>query len=134
MLIAVPSWLRGDIMRHVVTLVAALALTGCIGPNPNLGIADVGSMPAPIVRQAWAVQVTDTPPAGAVMLGPIEGTSCKNKAWDPLPTEAKALEQLQIKAVAMGAAGLSGVQYAKGEFSMATNCWASITASAMAYQ
>lgn len=113
---------------------SAIVLAGCIGPNSNLGIADVGSMPAPIVRQAWAVQVTETPPKGATMLGPIDGTSCKNKAWDPLPTEAKALEQLQIKAVALGATGLSGVQYAKGEFSMATNCWASITASAMAYR
>ena len=113
---------------------SVIMLAGCIGPNSNLGIADVGSMPAPIVRQAWAVQVTETSPKGATMLGPIDGTSCKNKAWDPLPTEAKALEQLQIKAVALGASGVSGVQYANGEFSMATNCWASITASAMAYR
>lgn len=69
------------------------------------------------------------------MLGPIGGTSCKNKAWDALPTEeAKVLEQLQIKAVAMGTMGLSGVQYTKGEFSTARNCWASITASAVAYR
>lgn len=124
----------GDIMKQFAIIFAALTLAGCIGPNPRLGIADVGSMPAPIVRQAWAVKVTEAVPAGATSLGSVEGTSCKNKAWDPLPTEAKALEQLQIKAVAMGATGLSGVQYAKGEFSMVTNCWASITATAVAYR
>ena len=121
-------------MRHIITVCATLALAGCIGPNPRLGIAEVGSMPAPLVRQAWAVQVSDAPPAGATVLGAIEGTSCKNKAWDPLPTEAKALEQLQIKAAAMGATGVSAVTYTKGEFSMVTNCWASITASGMAYR
>jgi hypothetical protein len=121
-------------MKHIVTIFAALSIVGCIGPSPSLDIAEVGSMPAQIVRRAWAVQVTDALPIGATTLGPVEGTSCKNKAWDPQPSEIKALEQLQIKAVEAGATGLTEVLYVKHEFSMVTNCWATITASAMAYR
>lgn len=121
-------------MKHIVTIFAALSIVGCIGPNPSRDMADVGSMPVQIVRQAWAVQVTDALPIGATTLGPVEGTSCKNTAWDPPPSEIKALEQLQIKAVEAGATGLTEVLYVKREFSMVTNCWATITASAMAYR
>ena len=114
-------------------LVATL-IAGCIGPNPNLRIADVGSMPAPIVRQAWAIKLSDTVPPGSAVLGQVEGTSCKNKAWDPPASEAKALEQLQLKAVDLGAEGLASVTYTKGGFSMATNCWESVRATATLYR
>ena len=91
-------------------------------------------MPAPIVRQAWAVKITDDLPAGATSIGSLSGTSCKNKLWDPEPTEAKALEQLQLKAVEAGATGLAAVRYETAGTSLATNCWSLITASGVAYR
>lgn len=121
-------------MKVPLACAASVLLAGCIGPNPNLGIADVGSMPAPMVRQAWSVTVSDAVPPGATVTGAMEGTSCKNKAWDPPASEARALEQLQIKAREMNATGLASVSYTKGGFSMATNCWESVTATATAYR
>jgi hypothetical protein len=43
---------RGEIMKHIVTIFTALTTVGCIGPSRRLDMADVGSMPVQIVRQA----------------------------------------------------------------------------------
>jgi hypothetical protein len=116
------------------TIAMSALVSGCIGPSTKLGIVDVGSTPAPIVREAWSIQSTESVPPGAQIVGVLEGTSCKNKIWDPDPTNEKALEQLQLKAREVGAKGVANVTYSSGGTSFITNCWSHITASGTAYR
>lgn len=62
------------------------------------------------------------------------GTSCKNKAWDPEPTNADALARLKIVAAQKGANAIDDPTYVTAGTSLSMNCWKAISASANAYQ
>lgn len=115
-------------MRTIAAAALAATLAACVGPNPNLGVVDVNRL----TPQRAAVRIVDSVPAGATVIGSVHATSCKNKIWDPDPSEANALAQLQIKAAELGAAAVAGVTYTSGGTSLVTNCWAHITATGTA--
>jgi len=121
-------------MKIAVAAVVAVLLTGCVGPNPNLGITNFATMPTPIRRQVDAVSIVATVPAGSTIIGSFEGNSCRNKLWDKEPTEADALEQLRIRAGTAGGTGVAGVSYSKAGTSMMTNCWSTITATGTVFR
>lgn len=117
------------------TAIVCLTLVGCVGPSTKLGIRDVSSTPGAVVRSAWSIKTSDTVPSGVTIIGTADGTSCKNKIWDPAPTTEKALEQLQLKALEAGATGIASVTYTDGGAgALASNCWSLITASGTLYR
>lgn len=111
---------------------AALALSGCVGPNPNLGTVDAAALPAQESAQAQSVAVHETQPPRSTIVGPVTAASCKNKLWDPDATEGAALDALKIKAAEAGATGLVGVSYSREGTSLWTNCWQVVIARATA--
>ncbi len=59
-------------------------------------------------------------------IGKIEAWSCKNKLWDPDPTQGDALSQMKLKASSFGAKGIVDVQCSGEGTGLDTNCWSSI--------
>lgn len=115
---------------HFIAVVAVLALAGC---GPGVRVTDVDAPAAQ--RLNSEIKVIEGPvPAGASVVGPVEATSCKNKAWDPAPTNANAIVQLKAYARERGANAVKNVfcEPPQGT-SLGTNCWSSIRCTATAY-
>ena len=57
----------------------------------------------------------------------LEAWSCKNKLWDPDPTQSDALAQMRMTASAIGANGIKDL-YCSSNLgtSVMKNCWSSI--------
>jgi hypothetical protein len=66
----------------------------------------------------------ELPPA--TVIGPVEATSCKNKAWDPAANQANALAQLRLKASQLGGTAVANVACGSDGTNLATNCWQSV--------
>lgn len=108
-------------------IIALPALSGC-GAN---SLAGATSTALPLAN----VPIRDaaTMPAGAKALGQVTATSCKNKAWDPDPSEANALNLLKLEAAKLSADGVAEVTYQRGIVNPLLNCWSSITATGTAF-
>jgi Putative heavy-metal-binding len=117
-------------MRRILVL-AALALGGC---STFMDMQDA-SNPA-IVQKATTLPVymagDPNTPKNVRIIGPASGNSCKYLPTDPNASETAALQQLRLKALALGATAVVEVRYAHGGTSLATNCWQSVTASGVA--
>lgn len=62
----------------------------------------------------------------------LEAWSCKNKFWEPDPTQSDALVQMRQKASAIGANGIKDLYCSNQGTSVATNCWSSIVCAGTA--
>lgn len=63
----------------------------------------------------------------------VTALSCKNKLWDPDPSEKNAIDQLRFKASRIGANAISSVNCtAPSSVNLGTNCWSGITCTASA--
>ena len=116
-------------------LLSLAALTGC---SPFVEVVDLKAVPE-ATRDA-SMQVRIIPlgmpvPAGIRMVGPVEAYSCKALLWDPPATQGNALQQLQLKALKMGADAVVNVAFdLRGTDQYGTNCWQTVTASGFAAQ
>ncbi|MER9768865.1 hypothetical protein NKJ09_22695 [Mesorhizobium sp. M0189] len=125
--------------RNIVICLISFGLVGCAqAPGKGVG-AVIGPLPAAGIVAADPVQfsaitVSDTVPGDRTIVGELQGTSCRNSAFDPAPTEAAALTQLKQKAATAGATGVAGVTYKTGGLSLTKNCWAVIVANGQAYR
>ncbi len=104
----------------------AAMLTGCVGPL--VAIDD----PLTAKPKVTEIELVEGPIKGAVVVGGVEGYSCKNKIWDPAPTNAFAGKQLQMQAEKLGANAVSDVKYYKSGTTFQPNCWSSIRATGVA--
>lgn len=124
-----------DVSRIIaasLALMTALVLAGC---TTFLPMQDASN--ATLVGQATAIPFYTTENAAAAppvktILGPAMGNSCKFHLTDKAGSEIAALQQMRLKALAMGANGIVGVRYEHGGMSLAANCWQSVTASGTA--
>lgn len=110
----------------------AFALLGCTtfmetqdASNQNI-VGQASTIPFYTLENAAAA-----PPVKTI-LGPAVGNSCKFLPTDKNGSETGALQQMRLKALAMGANGIVGVRYQHSGTSFATNCWQSVTASGTA--
>jgi hypothetical protein len=71
-------------------------------------------------------QPAEVSPLKYTTLRGVEAWSCKNKFWDPDPTQSDALAQLRQKASAIGANGIKDLYCSSQGTSLVTNCWSSI--------
>lgn len=105
-------------------------LAGC---GPGMTVTKVDSATA--VQLDNSVKVIDgAPPAGARLIGNVEATSCKNKAWDATPTRENAIVQMKAVTQQRGGNAIANV-YCEPPMgtSLGTNCWSSIRCTATAY-
>lgn len=120
-------------MKIAVVILPALLLAGCIGPNSRLGIAQSQSLGLDIAARAARVELLVGPvPTGVKEAGEVVGASCKNKFWEPDPTESQAMERLKLAAAEKGATKVAGISVEKKGTDLIYNCWASIVATGTA--
>jgi hypothetical protein len=77
-------------MRIESVLIVGLALASCA--------ATIETDPPAEWRSNMRMYRTNETPRGARVLRQIHATSCKNKPWDPEPTDEDATRKLQVDA------------------------------------
>jgi len=114
-------------------LLAPLCLSGC-GPSPSLGVVNTSQVAPRLMQEANEVIVYEVVPDGARIVAEIDATSCKNKLWDPDPSQSNAIDQMKVKAAALGANGIAAITFNDAGTSFMSNCWSSITAQGTAFR
>lgn len=116
---------------RVVLLMSLLLLAGCVGPRVPVTNVDAATSS----QLNNSVKVVEGPalPSNAKTLGPVQATSCKNKAWQPSPSNENAITQLKLLAQQLGGNAIGSV-YCEPPVGtdLKTNCWSSIRCTAMA--
>jgi len=113
-----------------ISVLASIHCAAC-GANSLTGAA---SSADPISASSASVEILAAAPASGSRLGEVIGISCRNKAWDPEPTQENALAILKSRAATLGGNALVDVRYEKGIFNPLENCWHSIKAYGTAYK
>lgn len=114
-----------------IALIAS-GLTACASSMPMQDARDAATVTRADGIAIYTAANADSQPAVKTILGPAVGNSCRFLPTDPDSSEAGALRQLRLKALAMGASGVVGVRYERAGMSYANDCWNSVTASGTA--
>jgi len=108
-------------------VVLSFLVAGCFGPFFEHIQIDPTTV-SDLRRQVPVYTENDVQGREYVMIQPLSATSCKNKLWDPSPTQEDATDQLRVKAARLGGNGLLNVICeASSGTSLITNCWSSLT-------
>lgn len=115
-----------------ILIALLLPLAGCVGPLVQHVRVDEATVPTLSTRVA--ILTEEQSKAGRFsVLGPVKATSCKNKLWDPSPSNEDATNQLRVMASSLGANALASLYCeAPQGTSLTTNCWSSIVCHAAA--
>lgn len=113
----------------IVAIAASLSGCGATVPNTDKpsGIYLGG---ASAVTDTGSVKVVDVKPSQGAQL---TGISCKNKLWEPAPTNEAAINVLKKQAAAAGFDRLYVSSTKPDPNALAKNCWAAIIASGVAF-
>jgi hypothetical protein len=125
-----------DSLLIVIRLLQVVALSflvaGCFGPSFDYIRVDPVTVDD-LRDQVPVYTENDIQGSEYALIQPLSATSCKNKLWDPSPTQEDATDQLRVKAAHLGGNGLLNVTCeAPGGTSLITNCWSSLTCHAAA--
>lgn len=111
---------------------ALLSLTGCVGPlvqHVRIDDSTVGVLKERVV----VLSEEQSKQRKFTVISPIKATSCKNKLWEPAPSNEDATNQLRVMASSLGADALVNVYCeAPQGTSLTTNCWSSVVCHAAA--
>lgn len=116
-------------MSMAVAFVATMSACGAMAPNTDkpsgiyLGGADG-------VSGDYGVQTSDVKPSQGAQL---TGISCKNKLWEPSPTNEVAISVLKRQASAAGFNSVYVTSVEADPNALAKNCWAAIIATGLAF-
>lgn len=116
----------------LASLTVFLAACGTTAQNSDVGQGvALGQKSVPAVID---VQITETGPASDNWRAAVAGVSCKNKLWDPDPTEENALNLMKKQAKERGFNAIHSVtvQQESGR-ALVMNCWSAIRAKGVAY-
>src|SRR5262249_51111663 len=120
-------------MRTWAILPMVGAIAACAARVP---VTDMTALSSAEVTAAANVRVFTTeqpPPKIERAIAPLTAYSCKHLTKDPPASKGDALQQLQLKAVQMGANGLINVTFdVRGTDTWGTNCWQTVQASGTA--
>lgn len=117
-------------MRY--SLVFVLATVTACGPfvsntdRPS-GLYVGGGAP---VSGDFGVAMVDQAPEGGVQ---VEGISCRNKVWDPAPTDDSAIAVLRRETAEAGYNAVHLVSVERVSGAMLMNCWSAIRATGLAF-
>jgi hypothetical protein len=125
-----------DALLIVIRLLQVVALpflvAGCFGPPFDYVRVDPVTV-GDLRDQVPEYTEDDIQGREYTLIQSLSAASCKNKLWDPSPTEEDATDQLRVKAAQLDGNGLLNVTCeAPGGTSLAMNCWSSLTCRAAA--
>lgn len=104
-----------------------LSLVGCVGPLFEHIRIDPTTVDD-LRRQVPIYTENDLRGRNYTVIQPLTATSCKNKMWEPTPTQEDATDQLRVMAARLGGNGLLNVICeAPSGTNLLTNCWSSLT-------
>ncbi len=121
-------------MRNAAASVAALVLLAACGPFiPVIRVADLPPEKRTALNIVRLYEPAELAKLSYEVIGEVTGNSCRNLLWDPEPSREDALNQMRYWALERGANGLAEMRCEEpGGFSLATNCWESLTCTAKA--
>jgi hypothetical protein len=117
--------------RYCLCLV--IALSGCGTPPgvnsdvPNVAYAGI-SRPVPAAQDDIEIIATNSDIAN-----PVSGVSCKNKLWDPAPSEENATLLMKNEAKNKGFNAIHSVTVKPLAGAVVINCWQAIEAKGFAF-
>ena len=113
----------------VVIACGILAACGSTAPNTDKPMgAYLGG--AEKISGDFGVETVDTRPSSGANL---TGISCKNKLWEPAPTEAVAISVLKKQASAAGFNAVYINSVEQDPNAISKNCWSAIIATGVAF-
>jgi hypothetical protein len=125
------------ITRQFLWLIVVSSLvTGCLESFSDRIPLDPTTV-ADLRRQVPVYSESDIQTRAYVLLQSLSATSCKNKFWEPAPTQEEATDQLRAKAARLGGNGLVHVACdvpGLGMTYVSTNCWTWLTCHGTAIQ
>jgi hypothetical protein len=125
---------RGLKAFGVVAIAMCLfTLMGCYGPFVTEAHVDEASAET-LQDEVRLYKPTDLAGVSYRTLGEVAAISCKNKLWDPSPSEADAISQLRFKAFTRHANGLMLWGCESYGTELSENCWSSVTCRATMIQ
>jgi hypothetical protein len=131
--------MEGPMSSATLSAVAALmlALAGCGSFASNSDVPAgiyTGLEGRPKVADSPTVTIVDS--AGARPDGgtDVQGTSCKNKIWEPEPSEENAVALMKRQAVDMGMNVIYVIGIGGDPAAVLKNCWSAITATGKAFK
>jgi uncharacterized protein YbjQ (UPF0145 family) len=109
--------------------VVALAVVASCGPFvPRTDLSSLSPAERNAALQVKLLLPGDAVPTGAQFIGDVDGFSCKNVLTDPPATRAAAFQQLQVRALRLGANAVANVTCTgAGTDALGTNCWNSVS-------
>ncbi|MGH8705068.1 MAG: Rcs stress response system protein RcsF [Burkholderiales bacterium] len=121
-------------MRHACAAVVVLALLTACGPFIQVvRVADLPPEKQTALNAVRFYEAAELAKLSYEVVGEVTGNSCRNLLWDPSPSREDAVNQMRYWALERGANGLAEVHCEEpGGFSLATNCWESLTCKAKA--
>jgi hypothetical protein len=115
------------VLQFLWVVVVSCLVTGCLGSFSDHIPIDPTTV-EDLRRQVPVYRESDMQTREYVLLQPLSAISCKNKLWDPSPTQEDATDQLRVKAARLGGNGLLNVVCeAPGMTYVIKNCWAWLT-------
>ncbi|MER9443882.1 hypothetical protein NKI79_21345 [Mesorhizobium sp. M0340] len=120
-------------MKRSMLCALAMCLAGCGTVAPNTDVPNgiyTGLTPRPTIADDASVSIVSTGPAGVS----VSGTSCKNKLWQPAPSEDNAIALMKQDAKAHGMNIVHSMKVENDGSALLKNCWAAITASGIAFK
>jgi hypothetical protein len=123
---------RGTLAVMVTGFLASCGTAPGVNSDVPNGIS-LGLSPPSVENPADDVKVFDSgfPPSKPGQK--VSGTSCKNKVWDPPPSEENAVALLKRQAAQRGYNAIHSVQIVYDKDAISKNCWAAISATAIAF-
>jgi|SRR5271166_3162261 len=111
------------------TVASLFTLIGCYGPFVPEVHVDPASAQT-LENEVRIYKPADLTSVDYSSLGEIAAISCKNKLWDPSPSESDAISQLRFKAFTRHATGLLLWGCDSYGTELSKNCWSSVTCRA----
>ncbi len=121
--------------RRIAVLAGVVTLVGCgsTAQNSDVPFDRATTSRRPSISDHSGVVITATGPAPTKEDQRVVGTSCKNKMWDPAPSEANAVNLMKQQASARGFNAIHSVKVANDPAAITKNCWSAMVASGIAY-
>lgn len=115
------------------TLLAASGVAMLAGCGSFVEVVDVSAARAGPAASVQVLTREQLQGRKTEMVQTISATSCKNKIWDPEPTQENAVEQLRVKAARIGANTVTNL-FCRPEpnVNLGTNCWSAVVCEAAA--
>ena len=117
-----------------IALLSLASLSGCgtVAQNSDVGLVHVGGRAN--VADNGAVQIVQSGPPLSASTERVSGHSCRNKMWDPAPSDENAIALMKNQAASKGYNAIHSVQVIDDPAAIVKNCWSARIATGIAFK